>query len=224
MRERAGRWLPAKGVKSAAQPQQTAEQLSVAKIPAKPSTRHGPRRRLLLTHLKSIERGVVLIDGNNVRGPGFALLSRRCATVAEWAAAERLPSISCSTTASSARGRWENSPAARLATCRPPTTFASRRSAAAARARRRCRHPVEPTRRLRLRRRARRHRSGELLRLLQRALLVGDEAGAPRGEGTAERRPRARAAGTSTSARRRRVMTTPRPATRAGWRRRRRAR
>ena len=49
----------------------------------------------LLTHLKSIERGVVLIDGNNVRGADRFALSQQalCDRVAEWAAAERLPSI-----------------------------------------------------------------------------------------------------------------------------------
>ena len=60
----------------------------------KPSTRHGPRRRLPPHPPQSIERGVVLIDGN-VRGADRFALSQQalCERVAEWAAAERLPSI-----------------------------------------------------------------------------------------------------------------------------------
>ena len=151
----------------------------------------------LLTHLKSIERGVVLIDGNNVRGADRFALSQQalCERVAEWAAAERLASILVLD-----HGEQRAWPLGEFAVCTLSGDVQTAddvlvRDALWLRQRGRgvavATSDVELTRRLRLRRGVR--GATEVVSssaFLQRALLVGDEAdggGAPRGEGTAER-------------------------------------
>ena len=151
----------------------------------------------LLTHLKSIERGVVLIDGNNVRGADRFALSQQalCDRVAEWAAVEQLPSILVLD-----HGEQRAWPLGEFAVCTLSGDVQTAddvcvRDALWLRQRGRgvavATSDVELTRRLRLRRGVR--GATEVVSssaFLQRALLVGDEAdggGAPRGEGTAER-------------------------------------
>ena len=148
----------------------------------------------LLTHLKSIERGVVLIDGNNVRGADRFALSQQalCDRVAEWAAAERLPSIVVLD-----HGDQRAWPLGEFAVCTLSGDVQTAddvcvRDALWLRQRGRgvavATSDVELTRRLRLRRGVR--GASEVVSssaFLQRALLIGDDAGAARGEGTAER-------------------------------------
>jgi len=148
----------------------------------------------LLTHLRALDRGVVLIDGNNVRGADRFALSQEalCERVAEWAAAERLPSILVLD-----HGEQRAWPLGEFAVCTLSGDVQTAddvcvRDALWLRQRGRgvavATSDVELTRRLRLRRGVR--GASEVVSssaFLQRALLIGDEAGAPRGEGTAER-------------------------------------